>query len=212
MPEIIECEQRSEEWFRAHIGIPTASMFAEVMMQGRKKGEPSATRAQFVRRKAGELITGQPDPRNYTNANMQRGIEMEDEARTKYQFLNPGLEVQRVGFIHNLKAGCSPDALLGGKGMLEIKTTFPDLLLDHHNRQEFPPEHRPQCQGQLWVAERDWVDLIIYWPGVMPFIIRAERDEPYIKEIETAVNQFNFDVAEQVERYRKMGGSPWTGF
>jgi hypothetical protein len=203
---IVDCEQRSLEWFQAHMGIPTASVFAEVMMQhGRRKGEPSLTRAMLVRRKAAELITGQPDPRNYTNANMQRGADMEDEARTDYAFLNPDAQITRVGFIRNSKAGCSPDALVDSNGMLEIKTTYPDLLLEHHNKGEFPTEHKPQVQGQLWVAEREWCDLAVYWPGVRSFIIRVHRDEDYIKEIEKAVDDFNAEVARQVELYRKGG-------
>src|SRR5262245_36800891 len=172
--EIIECEQRSEQWHLAHMGIPTASVFAEVMMQqGRKKGEPSITRKWLVRKKAGEIITGRPDPSGYTNSNMQRGIEMEDEARTKYVFLNPTYTLTQVGFIRSKKAGCSPDSLINKDGMLEIKTCFPHLLLDHHDKGEFPAEHRPQCQGQLWVAEREWVDICLYWPDMRPFIIKA---------------------------------------
>ena len=203
MITISYCDQRSEEWFKEHLAIASASVFAEVMMTGKRKGEPSVTRAGLLRKKAGEAITGYPDPSGYTNRAMERGIEMENEARTKYQFLNPDAELTRVGFIRNSKAGCSPDSLIGNDGVLEIKTTWPHLLLDHHLKGEFPPEHRPQCQGQLWVAERDWVDLCIYWPAMRPFIIRAHRDEQYIKEIEEAVDRFNYERDELIKRYRE---------
>jgi hypothetical protein len=201
MITILDCEQRSPEWLEAHMGIATASIFKELMMEGKKKGEPSLTRAQRVRRKAAEIIRQKPDPRDYTNANMQRGIDMEEEARTEYRFLNPDYQLTRVGFIRNLKAGCSPDALVNANGMLEIKTTFPDLLLEVKDKKEFPAEHRPQVQGQLWVAEREWCDLVIYYSDMEAFIVRAHRDEAYIRELEEAVDRFNEEVADWVRRH-----------
>lgn len=203
MIQIIDCEQQSAEWFRAHIGLATASVFKTVMASGKTKDSASITRAQLVAKKAGELITDEPDPSGYRNADMARGNEMEDEARTMYQFLNPQVTLTRVGFIRNDKAGCSPDSLIGDDGMLEIKTTFPHLLIGHRAKKEFPLEHKPQCQGQLWVTGRKWVDLFIYWPKMRPFLIRAWRDEAYIAEIEAAVDKFNTDVAEAVENDRR---------
>ena len=203
MIEIIECEQQSPEWFEAHMGISSASVFKTLLASGKKAGSDSLERAKLIGKKAGELITGQPDPSGYTNANMQRGNEMEAEARLQYAFLNPQANLVQVGFIRNGKAGCSPDSLVDSKGMLEIKTAWPHILLAHKARKEFPAEHRPQVQGQLWVADREWCDLIIYWPRMRPFIVRAYRDEAYIRDLEAAVDAFNLEVAEAVETYNR---------
>ena len=98
--EIIVCEQNSPEWFEARRGIPTASMFATVMAKGKDKG-PSLTRATYMRKLAGEIITGEP-MENYSNAHMERGHSMEGEARDFYAFLTSD-PPEQVGFIRHLR-------------------------------------------------------------------------------------------------------------
>ena len=107
-----------------------------------------------------------------------------------------------VGFIRNGPKGCSPDSLIGADGMLEIKTKKPALLIDALLGDKFLDEHKAQCQGALWVAEREWIDLACYWPGLPPVIHRAYRDEPYIATLSEAVDSFNAELEEIVERVR----------
>src|SRR4051812_9803069 len=98
---VVNCEQGAPEWFAARAGIPTASMFSTVMAKGKGGGE-SLTRKTYMLKLAGEIITGEPMD-NYTNAHMERGKEMEDEARDLYSFLTDA-EPERVGFIKNGQA------------------------------------------------------------------------------------------------------------
>jgi hypothetical protein len=203
--QIFNCEQGTEEWHLARAGIPTASMFATVMASGRGGGE-SKTRAKYMRQLAGEVITGRP-MESYSNAHMERGHEMEPEARELYAFATDTVPEQ-VGFIRNVQKGCSPDSLIGANGMLEIKSKLPDLVIECWERGDFPPEHRAQCQGALWVAEREWIDIVVYWPAMPVFIKRAYRDEPYIAEMSKAVDQFNDELSALVERVRAYGSSP----
>lgn len=203
--QIFNCDQGTEEWHLARAGIPTASMFATVMASGRGGG-PSLTRAKYMRQLAGEIITGKP-MESYSNAHMERGHEMEPEARELYAFATDTAPEQ-VGFIRNGPKGCSPDSQIGANGMLEIKTKLPDLVIECWERDDFPPEHKAQCQGALWVAEREWIDIIIYWPAMPAFIKRAHRDEPYIAEMSKAVDQFNDELAAMVERVRAYGSTP----
>jgi len=200
--QIIECEQRSEEWFRSRMGMPTASEFSTVMATGRGGGE-SKTRSTYMRKLVGEIITGKPMDQ-YTNAHMERGIAMEDEARDAYCF-NADTEVTRVGFIVNGPKGCSPDSFIGANGMLEIKTALPHILIGYREAGIFPPEHKAQCQGALWVAEREWIDIAIYWPDMTLFRVRANRDEKYIAEIAAAVDLFNDELLALVERQVALG-------
>lgn len=200
MIEIIDCAQGSPEWFAARAGIPTASQFATVMASGRGGGE-SKTRRTYMLKLAGELITGDPMD-SFSNYHTERGHEMEPEARRLYAFEND-VEPELVGFIRNGGTGASPDSLVGSDGLLEIKTKLPHLLLDALLRGDFPPEHKAQCQGQLWVAEREWIDLICYWPKMPSLIVRAYRDEPYIEQIAEAVGQFNNELAEVVSRFKE---------
>lgn len=197
--QIIECEQGSPEWFAARAGIPTASEFATVMAKGKGGGE-SKTRRTYMLKLAGEILTGRP-MENYSNHHMERGHEQEPEARNLYAFMTDA-EPKQVGFIRNGPKGCSPDSLVGDNGLLEIKTKLPHLHLDVLLKDDFPPEHRAQCQGQLWVAERDWVDLAVYCPGLPLFVKRAHRDEAFIQTLSDAVDAFNSDLADVVERVR----------
>ena len=203
--QIFNCDQGTEEWHLCRAGIPTASMFATVMASGRGGG-PSLTRAKYMRQLAGEVITGKP-MMSYSNSHMERGHEMEPEARDLYAFATDTTPEQ-VGFIRNGQKGCSPDSLIGENGMLEIKTKLPDLLIECWERDDFPPEHKAQCQGALWIAEREWIDLVVYWPGMPVFIQRAYRDEAYIADMSSAINQFNDELSALVERVRSYGTAP----
>lgn len=198
MIEIVDCEQNSPAWYEARLGIPTASEFHSVLAKGEGK-----TRRSYLLKLAGEVLTGQP-MESYSNAHMERGKEWEAEARELYSFISDE-EARQVGFIRNGKKGCSPDALIGDRGMLEIKTRLAHLQVDLILQDAIPPEHRAQTQGALWVAERDWLDFLSYSPGLHPFVKRTYRDEAYIATLAAEVDRFNEDLAAMVDRVRRFG-------
>jgi len=193
--EIIDCPQGSPEWFEARLGVPTASMFSTVMAKGK-----GLTRATYMRKLAGEILTGEP-MENYTNGAMERGKEMEAEARSAYAMVRD-VDVREVGFIRNHGAGASPDGLVGDDGGVEIKTKAPHLLIECHERDDLPPEHRAQVQGSLWITERKWWEFVAYWPSLPIFIVRVERDEDYIDNLAQEVADFNQELSAMVERMR----------
>jgi hypothetical protein len=203
MLQIVECEQGTDEWIAARMGIPTASEFHTVMANGRG-GTESKTRRTYMLKLAGELLTGEPMD-CHSNAHMERGKEMEPDARNLYAFMRD-CEPQCVGFIRNGQKGCSPDSLVGSDGMVEIKTKLLHLQVDCLLNDRLPPEHRAQCQGALWVAEREWIDFVSYWPTLPLFVTREYRDEEYIAKLASAVDEFNDELAHMVERIRAMGG------
>jgi hypothetical protein len=92
--------------------------------------------------------------------------------------------------------------------MLEIKTKLPHLMIEVLERGAFPPEHVAQCQGALWVAEREWIDIAVYWPRMPRFVKRTTRDEAYIKKLVDAVDAFNDELTEMVERIRGYEAPP----
>lgn len=194
-----DVEQGSDLWFQARAGKVTASAFDTVLAQGR--GGPSKTRQTYLYKLAGEIITGQVQD-SYTNAHMERGHVMEDEARAWYEIMHS--EVQTVGFIAEDRIGYSPDGLVGDAGLLEIKTKLPHLLIPVLLSEDFPPEHKAQCQGGLWVSQREWIDLVCYWPGMPVAVHRAYRDEVYIAEMAKAVSVFVGELDEIVEKLRGM--------
>jgi hypothetical protein len=203
MLQIIDCAQGSPEWFSARLGIPTASMFSTVMASG-KSGGPSLTRAKYMRELVGERITGAANE-GYNNAYMERGKAMEAEARDLYAFVHDS-PLELVGFIRNGDKGCSPDSLSGKNGMAEVKTALPHILIETLLADRAPLEHTAQCQGNLWVAEREWIDLIVYWPKMPLFVKRLYRDEVYIAAMSKAVSLFNEELAEMEAKIRRLTG------
>lgn len=201
--QIHDVEQGSEAWFAARLGVPSASMFATVLAKGRSGGA-SVTRQKYLYKLAGEILTGQP-AESYTNADMERGHALEGEARDLYAFMQD-VEPVQVGFITNGRAGCSPDALVGERGGLEIKTKAPHLLIDALLKDEMPPEHMAQVQGCMMVSERDWWDFVAYWPGLPPLIKRIARDEVYIAKLSSAVTEFTEEIDEVVAWIRSRMG------
>lgn len=199
MIEIINCEQGSPEWHAARAGIVTASEFATVLAKGRGGGE-SKTRRTYMLRLLGERLTGEV-AESYSNGHMERGKALEAEARDAYAFLHDADYVQ-VGFIRNGDAGASPDGLIGADGMVEIKTKLPHLQLDVLLTDEVPSEHIAQCQGALWIAEREWIDFVSYWPKLPLFVKRIHRDEAYIERLAAAVAEFNAELAQLQQRFQ----------
>lgn len=197
--EIIDVPQGTPEWFAARCGCVTASNFDAVLASG-KAGAPSKTRQTYMYKVAGEILTGEV-AESYSNGHMERGIGMEEEARDAYQFLTDNTVI-KAGFLKRGQIGYSPDGLVTDKGLCEIKTKLPHLHLAVLEADVLPPEHKAQCQGGLWISEREWIDFVCYWPKLPPFIKRVYRDEVYIAELSKAVEIFLDQLNELVEHFR----------
>jgi len=194
---IIECEQGSPEWFEARRGIPTASRYADVLAEGK-----GIMRARYMRQLAAEIITEEP-METYKNAKMERGKEHEPDLRKRYAF-DHDADVEQVGFLRStmMATGCSPDGLVGVDGMIEIKSTEPDLLIELLDSGRAPTQHMAQIQGNLWITGRDWCDLVIGWPKLPLFTVRVKRDEPYMANLRRELERFNQELHEMVERIK----------
>ncbi|MCK5610745.1 YqaJ viral recombinase family protein [Candidatus Pacearchaeota archaeon] len=205
-PQILNMEQGTPEWHAARLGIPTASCFADVISKGRGGGE-SARRRTYMLKILAERITGEL-PDNWTNEHTQRGHEDEPKARGAYEFVT-GNKVQEVGFIidDELKAGYSPDGLVGDDGTIEIKSKLPHLHLDCLLKNKVPAEHAAQEQGGMLVSGRQWCDHVGYSRGrnLPLFIKRVERDEKLIAKIRDAIVAFNADLLRLEGAIKEMG-------
>ena len=201
-----DIEQNSPEWLQARAGIPTASQFATVLAKGKTPGSESVTRRKYMLQVAGEIITGERAEPTFSNDHTERGHKLEPEARDLYAF-STGAQLERVAFIRNGRAGCSPDSLIGDDGGAEIKTKLPHILAELLLKGEFPPEHKAQVQGTLWVSKRQWWDIVCYWPKMPLFVKRVYRDEPYIQRLATEVDRFNAEVDAVVAQIRRHGSA-----
>ena len=191
-----DCDQNSDAWRAARLGVPTASNFAKILAKGEGK-----TRRRYLLDLASERLTGEA-AESYTNEHMERGHALEDDARQLYAFQHDA-EPERVGFIlsPDVRAGASPDSLLGSDGLLEIKTKLGALQLEVLEQDRLPPEHVAQVQGQLWVSDRDYCDFVSYWPRLPLFVKRVFRDKQYIATLAQAVADFNGELDALVSKY-----------
>ena len=195
--QVINCQQGTDEWFAAKLGIPSASNFDKIVTG---KGAPSKQAEKYMYRLAGEKISGKSEE-TYQNAAMERGIELEAEARNLYQVITDEV-VDQVGFIINEGAGCSPDGLVGKKGGLEIKCPNMATHIGYLMTNKLPSEYFQQVQGQMYVAELDWVDFMSYYPGIRPFIIRVERDVPFIDCLDVEIKMLCNNLEEIVNKLK----------
>jgi hypothetical protein len=59
---------------------------------------------------------------------------------------------------------------------------------------------RPQLQGQLYISQRSWVD-IVCWHDVLPkVVLRVEPDDGFIKALDRELQIFNFFVERVMEK------------
>lgn len=195
-----EFQQNTPLWHMARMGMATASSFKTVMARGRGAQE-SKTRERYMLNLADELVRVQPCL-GYRNQYMEDGIEMQADAMVAYLAYAPVTDVQHdVAFIrnHSLLAGCSPDALVGKHGGVEIKTLIGPLMAKLLLNPDVPPEHLPQIQGSMLITERQWWDLFIYCPGYPPFLRRIDRDEQACSEILRELRSFNLELESMVK-------------
>lgn len=215
--EVFDCEQGSPEWFACRLGMPTASEFEAVMAEGKdpatgkKSSSASKTRRSYMLRLVAERMTGELSE-TYSNGHMDRGHEWEPEACAEYELRHLDIDLEPVGFIRRefrkgMVAGCSPDRLIGSKGLVEVKSRLGHLQLDVMLKGKLPPENEQQVQGELWVSEREFCDYVSYSRRLPLFVLRVYRDEAYIKEIERKVTAFCEEMAVMEANVRRLDGS-----
>lgn len=184
----VDVEQSSPEWLSLRAGLPTASGFDKIVTS---KGEPSKSAKKYLYQLAGERLTGMP-METYQNAAMQRGQELEAEAREAYSFLTDN-EVVPVGFCfrdEQKRYGCSPDGLIGEDGGLEIKCPTLAVAVEYLDYGKLPTDYYQQVQGSLFVTGRSYWDFLSYFPGLPPLLIRVKRDESFLQALECELDTF----------------------
>ena len=205
MPVLHDVAQYSEEYDRLKIGIPTSSNFHKVITL---QGKPSKQWRAYACVLIAERIL-QQRIEFYNSPAMERGLIVEAEAADWYEF-DQDLTVQRIGFITDdeHRMGCSPDRLVGDEGLLEIKAPLPQTQVEYWISGELSERFRPQLQGQLYITQRSWVD-ILCWHDVLPkLIMRVEPDDQFIKALDRELRIFNYFIEGVMEKIRTTSELP----
>lgn len=186
----LDVEQGTPEWEAARIGIPTASRFDEILTP--KTLKPSTSATKYRSQLLAEWLCGTSIDFSGNSGFMDRGKEMEPEARAWYEFSRK-CEIDRVGFVlrDDGETGGSPDGLVGVDGGIEIKCpaihTHIGYLLEPAT---LVSDYRGQTQGYMYLTGRAWWDVISYHPDLPKVVQRIPRDEEYIAALDRALNVF----------------------
>ena len=204
----INCTQGTSDWFNSRLAIPTASQFHRIMTN---RLEKSKQWEGYANELLADWLAGKFIPKKESTFWMERGTEMEDQARANYE-LDTGNTVNQVGFIYldeRRNVGCSPDGLVDEIamlnhpeygpvptlqttcGLIEVKCPKPSTMVSYYHGEELPAKYRQQVQGQLWITGREWCDFYAFHPDMKPFMIRVYREEEYIDALSKMVERFN---------------------
>lgn len=208
---IITCAQRSPEWVACRLGRLTGSRVADAFATLKSgKGEAAGRRNLRVQLVL-ERLTGQSQENGYTSYDMERGIELEGDARAAYE-AETGIFVEPVGFIAHdtLMAGASPDGLTS-EGGIEIKCPKAATHLDYL-RGGLPHEYLLQSIHGLWLTGRAWWDFVSYHPAFPePLRLKVTRIAAAtidVKAHELNVRLFLDEVEKEVEAVKALMAVP----
>mgnify|MGYP003923054691 CR=1 FL=1 len=189
---IHECEQGTDEWHALRAGRPTSSEFGSLITG---EGQPSTSVKEYANKLAAEAylksIGSKISDGWKGNQYTDRGHELEPVSRADYEMMYQ-TPVTQVGFITDdlMRWGSSTDGLINDVGVVEFKnlisTTFFKALVYWKRFGKTEPKYKPQCQGELMISERKWVDLVLYNPDYPdPIIERIYPDLEYQATLKT---------------------------
>lgn len=199
-------EQGTPEWHEARLGIPTASEFKKIITPG---GDASKSSDDYANSLIAEMIAGECDDSFVGTKWTERGKLLESDAVGMYE-QTTGVTTEAVGFCTDdaRTMGCSPDRLVGEDGLLELKVLSPKNHIDTALHEKIDREHYPQLQGQLYVTNRKWVDIMSYHPKILPVTIRVYRDNDYLFKMANYLAKFNILLKEKKFILIKKGFMP----
>ncbi len=203
----IDCIQGSPEWLTARLGIPTASEFDKIITAVKHEPTKSQTRKDYQIYLLTERIL-QVSLSTVTTPAMLHGNDWEPKARAAYE-LQCGIDVEICGFCTNDEgtAGASPDFLIGTDGTGEIKNPLkPEIHVARMvSPAAFSQEHFVQTQGQLYITQRKWTDLISYWAGLPMVVVRQLPDPVFQEKLDAALTGFIAELAVLFDRAKAEG-------
>jgi len=199
-----DVEQGSLDWLKLRLGIPTASEFSKIITPS--KGDLSKSARKYAHYLVAESLMGEPLESLDHLEWIARGKELEPQAVQNYEFTYD-VETQAIGFVttDDGRMGASPDRfIIGSKAGLEIKCPSPQVhvgyLIDGPGE-----DYKPQVQGQLLIAELEYVDFFSYHPRCPPVRIRTYRDELYLVKMQAALELFCEMKDEMMQKARSSG-------
>jgi putative phage-type endonuclease len=194
---IHKMEQGSDEWFDVKAGKISASRAKDLMAK-----KTTATYQNLIHKIAAERVTGEYIKDGYFGYAMQRGKDLEPEARGTFEFLT-GNDVETVGFIEaDDWTGCSPDGLLDDSG-LEIKCPLAHTQARYLFKGDLPAEYVLQVQFSLMITGFSSWHFFSYHPAMKPLHIEVKPIKKKHSEIEQRLVEFKKEVEKVIQKLKR---------
>ena len=197
--KIYNFEQRTEDWYNIRKSKMTASNAETIIANG--KGLET-----YIYNLMAEYYSS-AEKENYINADMQRGIDLEPEAKIEFQFYT-GLDIKEVGCVElNEYILASPDGLIGDDGLIEIKCPNDSIYFKLLLSNNIKPEYIAQMQMQMYVTDRQYCYFVSYNPNFEKslYIKKINRDEEMIDKLKKGLERGTQLIKEIKENFRKVG-------
>ena len=190
--------QRTPEWIEIKRGKMSASN-AEAILANGKGLETYIYNLMAEYYSKGEKV-------HYTNADIERGILLEPEAKIEFEFYT-GLEVREVGCVElNDYILVSPDGLIGDDGLIEIKCPNDSVYFKLLLSDNIKPEYIAQMQMQLYVTDRQYCYFVSYNPNFEKslYIKKITRDEEMIEKLKKGLAEGTKLIKEIKKQFEKV--------
>lgn len=186
--KIHDCTQGDLEWYKLRAGKVTASE-ADALLTPLFKISEGAGVYTYLCSKVAEAVGGALP--SFYSWETEQGQILEDEARKWYSF-EFDEEVKNVGFCESDdgRSGCSPDALIGDDGGLELKCPQPTNHVRYLLDGVLPKDYAVQVHFSMFVTGRLWWRFVSYHRKFPPFVLRVDRDEKIQGQIKSALDAF----------------------
>lgn len=193
--------QGTEEWFDLKRGKISSTHMADILMKNTTAGYRN-----YMAKLVLERITGKTEE-TFCSYDMAIGIEREPDARACYAFETNHV-VDQVAWIDHptiSMAGASPDGVIYAEnGGIEIKSPKAATHLDYILTEKIDRNYVLQMQWAMSCQPKiRWINFVSYHPDfpleMQLKIIRVERDDKQISELESAAVKFNLAVDRMIQ-------------
>jgi len=209
MDGLTEQQQRYVDAIRIHGLSPAdAAVYAEYKtrpksrriekaLDGERVGDYTSAAKDYAFRLALERISGKPLNGGFTTWAMERGNELEPEARLLHE-QRIGVMISHAGFVKTEDGlfGASADGLIAPDGGSEYKCLVDPARMRSVIVEQDLSEFMDQMQGGMWITGRNWWHYGLYCPDLKPagkelILHHVRRDDDYIAALESDLVEFN---------------------
>lgn len=196
--QVHNMEQHSEEWYNIRLGKLTASNAKTIAVAGQGLDT-------LCFELVAELMT-KHRKEGYTNAAMEQGNTLEDNARTLFE-LETGYTVEQVGFVEEDEyCGCSPDGFIQNRTSgVEIKCPQDNTYARYLYDGEIKPEYYAQMQMQMMLTGCDHWYYVVFNPNFDESIVikKVDADKDYQIKLRAGIEKGKARIKEILGKIRQ---------